>query len=336
MEHGYEAAEPAVDQELEHIGLDIADPDQLAEEEYEEYVAEEAEHDAIQERRKQLLFSTRTLLERKWEPQNFLIGPKLLPKRGKMLISGVTGTGKSVVALNLAASLASGTPMFGIVNLHKDANKGNPTFPIPGTSTVLYVDYEVPHAIRTLDRLEPLVDHFGDKGDQVKDNLFFVQHPTRYRLQNQQGEAPGKGSFDALDELVKATRPDILILDPLSSAHSLQENTNEIKQAYNKADKLIDECACTVIIVVHASPKVQRNQQGQEVERSTIEVVRGHSSQVDWADCHMHLKAVKQERDDQNEKVIEMSFGKLRYCRKPLKRKLVVNFETMEVGPFVE
>jgi len=151
------------------------------------------------------------------------------------------------------------------------------------------VDYEVPHDIRTQDRLGPLVKHFGAKGEQVKDNLFFVEHPTRYRLQNEHGEGLGKGSFDALDELVKATRPDILILDPLSSTHSLQENTNEIKQAYNKADKLIDEYGCAVIVVLHASPKVPRNQQGEEIARRAIEEIRGHSSQGDWADCHMHL-----------------------------------------------
>jgi len=296
----------------------------------EEYRREEAKYAATQEGRNRRLFSTRSLLKRNWEPQSFLIGPRLLPKHGRMLITGTTGTGKSTLTLNLAASLATGSPMFGIKNLHKGAEYQQPTFLISGRSTVLYIDYEVPHNIRTLSRLAPLVEHFPDC---AKDNLFFAPHPSRYRLQNEIGEQSGKGSYDALRQLVADVRPDVLILDPLSSTHSLQENGNEIKQAYNKADKLIDEYGCAVIVVHHASPKVPRNRNGERVERKPIEEIRGHSSQGDWADCHLHLSALREEeeREDPDEKLIEISFGKHRHCRKPQKRTLVVNFRTMGV-----
>jgi RecA-family ATPase len=78
-------------------------------------------------------------------------------------------------------------------------------------------------------------------------------------LQNETRETQRKGSWDALKQLVEDVQPDVLILDPLSSTHSLQENGIEIKQAHNKADKLIDEYGCAVIIVLHPSPKVPRN-----------------------------------------------------------------------------
>ena len=124
-----------------------------------------------------------------------------------------------------------------------------------------------------------------------------------------------------------------MILDPLSSTHSLQENSNEIKQVFNKVDKLIDEYECAVIVVVHASPKVPRNKNGDKIQRDTIEEIRGHTTQGDWAHCHIHLSAHKDERDDEDEKLIEISFGKHRHCRKPSSRKLLVNFRTMEVAP---
>lgn len=247
MNEKYELAARAVEPELaapiedtSEVGLEQSDPYELQAEEYQEQQAKDA---AIQDSRSRQLFSARTLLKTAWQPQSFLIGPRLLPKHGRMLITGTTGTGKSALALHLAASLATGSPMFGILNLHKGDEYQQAKFPIFGKSTVLYMDYEIPHNIRTLDRLTPLVKHFpeGQFREALLDNLFFAQHPTRYRLQNEKGEKPGEGSFDALRQLVANVQPNVVFFDPLSSTHSLLENGNEIKQAYNKADKLIDE-----------------------------------------------------------------------------------------------
>jgi hypothetical protein len=234
---------------------------------------------------------------------------------------------------DLAACLTSKQPFFGILNNHKDENYGKPKFPISDSSVVLYLDYELPEEIRAEERLKPLVGQFPPA---FRENLFFPVHPSLYRLHNQVGEAVGRGSFDALQKLVDNARPDVLIVDPLSSAHSLDENSIAIKQALNNVDRLIDLYGCAAVIVHHSSTKAPRDKHGNKYQKATIEQPRGHSSLVDWCDVHMHFAASEEARDEEvdepNEaKTIEMSFGKSRYCRRPDKRRLKVNFEVMEV-----
>ena len=300
--------------------------------EAEEYFAEDHRLESLAVARAKSIVSVRQLVQKPVVERPFLIGPKLFPKHGRMLITGMSGTGKSTLTLYLAACLASKQPFFGILNTHKDEDHGKAKFPISDTSAVLYLDYELPEEIRAQDRLKPLVARFPK---EVQDNLFFVSHPSLYRLHNQVGETIGSGSFDALQKLVGKVRPDVLIVDPLSSAHSLDENSIAIKQALNNVDKMIDLNGCAAIIVHHSSTKTARDEQGKKRKKATIEEPRGHSSLVDWCDVHMHFAAFEEARDEDDEpneaKTIEMSFGKSRYCRCPDKCRLKVNFEAMEV-----
>jgi KaiC/GvpD/RAD55 family RecA-like ATPase len=291
--------------------------------------------DEASKARRRSLNSVQTLLARPYVERGFLIGPDLLPKGGRMLITGMSGTGKSTLTLVLAACLASKKPLFGIVDNHKGNNCGEPKFPISSLSEVAYLDYELSDAIRVEKRLRPLVDQFPP---EFQRNLFFPKNPSLYRLHNQVGEAKGKGSFDALETLVKSTRPDVVVVDPLSSTHSLDENSIAIKQALNNVDRLIDLYGCAAIVVHHSTTKARTDRNGKPVEKDPIEEPRGHSSLVDWCDVHMHLKAVKSadETEEDGEpsqfKIIEMSFGKARHCRKPEKRRLMVNFDAMRVS----
>ena len=252
-----------------------------------------------------------------------------------MLITGMSGTGKSTLTLILAACLASKRPLFGIIDTHKGVDYGKAKFPISAISSVVYLDYELSDELRAEKRLRPLVDQFPP---EFQENLFFPKHPSLYRLHNQNGEARNEGSYDALENLVKNTRPDVLILDPLSSTHSLDENSIAIKQGLNNVDRLVDLYGCAAIVVHHSTTKVRTDRNGKPVEKDPIEEPRGHSSLVDWCDVHMHLKAEASD-DDLDEdgepselKTIEMSFGKARHCRKPEKRRLIVDFAAMRVS----
>lgn len=267
-----------------------------------------------------LIVSAEELMERPHMEQSFLIGPNLLPQPGRLLITGQTGTGKSILTLTIASQLASGLPIFGITNTHKDANFGEPRFPVARPYRVLYLDYEIPEAIRGEFRLKPMAARFP-----LPQNLTFAKHPTLYRLHTQT-EDESTGSFRALKILVDRVRPDVLIMDPLSSTHSLDENSIDMKRGLNNADQLIDLFGCTVILVHHASSKALRNASGEKITKAAIEAPRGHSSLVDWPDVHIHFEAAE-------DSVIAMTFGKTRYSRRPEKRLLAVDFASMEVRP---
>jgi hypothetical protein len=45
-------------------------------------------------------------------------------------------------------------------------------------------------------------------------------------------------------------------------------------------------------------PRSRETEIPKESKRDTIEEIRGHTSQGDWADCHMHPSALKDERDE--------------------------------------
>lgn len=292
------------------IGDQFVDLEEKSEAEidYEEFL----EDDNLFGIRRAYLVSSAQMAGRRYDEQSFLIGPKLLPKGGHLLITAEAGTGKSAIALYIAACLATGTPLFGMTYAKKDEKFGTPKFPVYVKSDVLYLDYEIPEHIRETARLKPLRDSFGKDFDR---NLFFAQHPTNYRLENFQNEGT-PGAFDRLLELVKVTRPDVLIIDPFSSTHSLEENSNQIKQALNNIDRIIDRAKITAILI-HHSGKAFRNNQGEVVKKDAKENARGHSAIIDWPDTHIQLSEEGHKGGDQRIKHLSVEFGKTRYCAKP-------------------
>lgn len=285
----------------------------------------------IDERRQRYVVTAEELLTMD-KKQEFIVGRRLVPKRGRVLISGATGTGKTIFAENAAACFATGQPLWGLRNSHKGPNYGQPIFPVSKSLRVFYVDYEIPHEVRADVRLGPMAKHFDL--ELLKKNLEFAKNAAELRLYG-----PG---FRKLAYAIQAASPDVLILDPFSSTHPYNENTNEIKQALNNADELIARFGCACILVHHASSKEQRGVRGQKIEKSAIEEPRGHTSLVDWCDVQLHLRHLNaradEERDgdepDESESAtIQMTFGKTRHCRKPGRRYFSVDFGTMNITP---
>lgn len=332
-------AEHALPRELMEFQEEWASSTQLDPDEHDsnEYYRELELLEKLAAARAANLISAEQLVRQRHDERQFLIGPDLLPKRGRMLITGKSGTGKSALTLRMAACLASKNPLFGILHTHKGEDFEKPRFPISDASVVLYIDYELPDEIRAEKRLKPMMEFCPQEAWR---NLFFPPHPSLYRLHNQLGESQGSGSFDAFAKLVENARPDVLIVDPLSSAHTIDENSSTMKQALNNIDRLIDLYGCTAIIVHHASTKVPLDANRKPIKKATIAEPRGHSCLVDWCDVLLHFESDDAESDEdgddeeeaqKGDKIIEMRFGKTRYCRKPDKRRLKVNFDGMTV-----
>lgn len=71
------------------------------------------EADAQQAVSKGQLITGAQMAVKTYKQEHFLIGPKLLPVGGRMLITAETGTGKSALALHIAACIITGKPLFG-------------------------------------------------------------------------------------------------------------------------------------------------------------------------------------------------------------------------------
>jgi hypothetical protein len=313
---------------------DAVPPDYIGDEGDDEYKSEaevqyeEAEAaEALDDTRRRYLITAEQMSKKRYAEQSFLIGPNLLPRAGKLLITAPTGTGKSAIALYISACLATATSLFGLKHKSKkDDNYGKPFFDVPEKSFVCYLDYEISEALRQKLRLEPLSNSFEDKS--FLGNIAFPSHPSNYRLENQLGEGKGNGSFDRLLALATNTKPDVLVIDPFSSTHSLEENSAQVKQALNNIDRIIDAAGTTVILVHHSSAKVSRNQKGEEIDKSAVERPRGHTVIVDWPDTHIHLEDEKQ-RGRPKVKLLKMEFGKFRHGTKPKSKTIAADFANM-------
>ena len=270
------------------------------------------------------------MANKSYKREHFLIGPKLLPVGGRMLVTAETGTGKSALALHIAACAISGKPLFGLLRARKDADHGKPYFPVIKPCDVLYLDFELPEHIRWKERLEPLTKEFGT--DFLK-QIYFPKKPSELRLD------PGEG-FENLRKLVCAMKPGLTIIDPLSSTHSVDENTNSIKQPLNRIDQLIEDTGTTVILIHHSSSKKARTAFGDVVEKTAKERPRGHTSLVDWADVQIHLETLtgkdrgRYEEEDGAEtaRLLGLEFGKTRYCSIPRGQKIEADVGEMYFG----
>jgi hypothetical protein len=287
--------------------------------------------DALKAQAMQVLITGAQMADKSYRREHFLIGPKLLPVGGRMLMTADAGTGKSALALHIAACVITGKPLFGLLRAKKDADYGKPYFPVIKPCDVFYLDFELPEHIRWQERLHPLTEEFGV---DFLSEIYFPKRPSELRLDAGEG-------FEKLRSLIRAVKPGLTIIDPLSSTHSADENTNSIKQPLNRIDQLIEESGTTVILIHHSSAKKTRNLRGAIVEKSAKERPRGHTSLVDWADVQLHLEALsakdrRRYEDDEEEtetaKVLGLEFGKTRYCQIPRGRKIEADIEEMYFG----
>jgi hypothetical protein len=262
------------------------------------------------------VYTGEELLNTKFPEQQFLIGQKLLPRGGRMMITAENATGKSALALYISACLTTGTPLFGFTRRKKDANYGQGLFPVLGKFKVLYLDYEITHGIRKTERLAPLAAQFGS--EFVK-NISFPKHPTDFRLDQEK-------EFENLKRLLDEQRPDVLVIDPFSSTHCLDENGSVLKMLLNRLDWIISHYGCAVIVVHHASTKKLRDRGGKEVKKGAKEMARGWSGITDWLDFDLHLETEKEQGGAAGEhaagKLLRLEFAKLRH-RKPIKPRHV-------------
>lgn len=294
----------------------------------EEMLREHQREEELEFHRHHSLNSASQIIARKYPGEQYVIGPNILPKRGKMLITAETGVGKSYIALHIAACMATATPLFGLIH-RRNENFGEPVFPVASKHFTAYLDYEIPDQQRQ-ERLKALNERVPGFAGRVA----FFKHASDYRLMNLRGEIePGKGSFDRFYSELKDIKPDVLIIDPFSSTHSLNEISNEIKQPLNSIDRIIDHIGCACILIHHSSPKSKSDGRGKTIERSIKEMPRGHSSILDWCDSHLHLSDLSHGKGADS-KTLQLDWGKVRYGRPPLSRQIELHYSQFIIEPF--
>lgn len=183
-------------------------------------------------------FLIRTLGEIRQEPPEeatFLV-QDLLPRAGRLLVSGAPKVGKSIFIENLALSIAAGVPFLGKFQISPNPNSKS------DGHRVILLDRELSE--RSLyDRLNALID--ARPGYSCADDKLLIDHRIQVRL-----DEPGATS--ALVELVRQNAGDVLILDTAYKFFAGDlESSRAVKSALKTLDDVILETGVTVILTHH-------------------------------------------------------------------------------------
>ncbi|UZF94460.1 AAA family ATPase [Bosea sp. NBC_00550] len=182
-----------------------------------------------------VLRSAKDILPRRW-----LYGKAYLRQCVSALVAP-GGSGKSIIAMVEALAMAAGRQL-----LHD-----RPIRPLK----VFYWNLEDP-----IDEIERrfvgVAQHFGITPEQYEGRLFFesgLNLPLKLASADGQGFTIDEASLDGLEATIVAHGLDVLVIDPVISAHGIPENDNVAVDAVIKALAAVATRAnCAILLVHHA------------------------------------------------------------------------------------
>lgn len=175
---------------------------------------------------------TRVGALREQPPETRWLVRSLWPRGSVAVIGGQPKTAKSHLGLDLATSVASGTPFLG-------------RFPIdsPGPALVYLAEDGLPDV---RDRVQGLCEHRGL--DLAALDLHVITEPSLWLDQD--------GDRGRLRQTAEQLRPRLLVLDPLVRLHNSDENSSrEVSALLGYLRKLQREFELSVVLVHHTSKK---------------------------------------------------------------------------------
>ena len=204
------------------------------------------------------------LLRKEYPKEQEIIGKGILPKGGGMILAGESGEGKSLIRTELAVHLAMGWSIWDLE--------------IPTARRVFIFSFENPEATEAY-RLKKML-----RGLQIAnfpDHLSFSDPTIRLDLNLKRDRAKAL-------EIVQESGANVVIYDPLTSLHSVNENDNVQVRAVLDTITEINRKAGTAAIVIHHFGKPQEG-------LATAHRTRGASSIRDWADTLIAVTRKKHE-----------------------------------------
>ena len=182
-----------------------------------------------------------------------LLEPGLPPPQGILCVGGEPQAGKPLLVANLALSLAAGVDRIG--------------FPIPAPRRVLVCQFELPVA-QFVSRLAVMRRALGTAADE---QLLVDTRATGHLL----SAAPGLGHFL---EAARAAAAEVIVLDPLYSAHDQDENDTRAMAALCQALlRLRDASRAALVVVHHVRKSIGRHEIGSAFRGSSALHAAGDS-----------------------------------------------------------
>ena len=191
------------------------------------------------------VLSLAQLLEQQPAPTPCLVEPGLLPAQGILFVGGEPKVGKSLLVANLALALAAGSDRTG--------------FPIAMARRVLICQFELPLP-QFVSRLTVMRRGLGAAADH---HLLVDTRATGHLLSSPQGLNHFLGA-------AHAAVAEVIILDPLYSAHDQDENdTRAMAALCQSLLRLRDASRAALIVVHHVRKSISREEIGSAFRGSS-------------------------------------------------------------------
>jgi hypothetical protein len=228
-------------------------------------------------------------------PPACLLEPGLLPPQGILFVGGEPKVGKSLLVANLALALAAGRDRLG--------------FAVPTPQRVLVCQFELPveQFVSRLARMRPAL------GAAADERLLVDTRAAGHLL----SAAQGLGHFLAA---AQAAQADVIVLDPLYSAHDQDENDTRAMAALCQALlRLRDATQAALIVVHHVRKSIGRHEIGS--------AFRGSSALHAVGDSYLLLT-----RPSPQSPTVELRF-QFRYAATQPPRRLALHSHTLWFSP---
>lgn len=178
-------------------------------------------------------------------PQPSLVEPGLLPQQGILFVGGEPKVGKSLLVANLAMSLAAGCSHAG--------------FQVPTPRRVLICQFELPteqFALRLSEMRKPL-------GSTADHHLFIDTRSAGHLLSTPHG-------LNHFLASAHAAQAEVIVLDPLYSAHDQDENdTRAMAALCHTLLRLRDGSKAALMVVHHVRKSAARDEIGRAFRGSS-------------------------------------------------------------------
>lgn len=208
------------------------------------------------------------LFATEFQRKNYVIGKGILPVGGCLLLAGESGVGKSMLRNELALHISLGWPFLGME--------------IPTARSVFIFQFE-----NTLEaeqtRLRAMV-----KGLRLSEGNF----PGRisFSIPTIRVDLGDIASQTEILSIIREAGAEVVIFDPLSSLHCVNENDNvQIRRVLDNLTGICRQANVTAMLVHHFGKP------GKDDDGNTAHRVRGGSSIRDWADTVMTFSNKKHE-----------------------------------------
>lgn len=239
-----------------------------------------------------------------------------------MLITGKTGCGKSVLGMDIAFSLVLGEGLFRAKRKRLTDNKKD-FYPVHKPCKVLYLDAEV-----------------GPPGCHKRLECFYKERTHGIHLENYFKIVTGQfepllihrslqepAGYDNLEKLVKAERPDVLVVDPLSDFHMGDENDNEMRMVFMGLRNIQSKYGVATILLHHETDKQHFTEKGAHIERTGTGRARGHSAITQSVDTMLSMHR----ESDNPYSFVDIKWEKVRHQHRQPRAYLFVDYVRMRV-----